>query len=129
MLSVYIFFLAIVWTLATGRLDVLLNLCVFALGLYLILEDYRKALLISVLLISVLIGGFYREGFENQGEENEKELVPKPILKVTDEKEKKEETADLTMIDENGNKTSMKTDKKTNDISSKEKFKIHGNDT
>lgn len=122
MLSVYIFFLAIVWTLATGRLDVLLNLCVFALGLYLILEDYRKALLISVLLISVLIGGFYREGFENQGEENEKELVPKPILKVTDEKEKKEETADLTMVDENGNKTSMKTDKKTNDISSKEKF-------
>jgi hypothetical protein len=89
MLYQFIFFLAVLWTLATKRLDMLLYLCVIALGLYLILENYKFALLISVLVIGIMVGGYDNEGFENQEDSLIDVLKPKPILKIESDKKVK----------------------------------------
>lgn len=85
MLYQFIFFLAILWTLTTGRLDMLLYLSVFALGLFLIFDNYKMALLVSVLLVGMMVGGYNTEGFENPSDAITEQPKPKPIIKIESE--------------------------------------------
>jgi hypothetical protein len=85
MLYQFIFFLAVLWTLTTDRLDMFLNLTIFALGLYLLFDNYKMALLISVLIVGIMVGGYSAEGFENPSDAITEQPKPKPIIKIESE--------------------------------------------
>jgi hypothetical protein len=100
MLYQFIFFLAVLWTLMTRKLDILLYLIVFALGLYILIDDYRMALLISVIMIGTMIGGYENEGFKNpDGSEGSSSLKPKPILEIKDDKPEPAKNKDVDLLE------------------------------
>ena len=89
MLYEYIFLLAILWTLTTNKLEVLLYLCVIALGIYIITNKYELALTLSVIVIGVLQGGFDVEHFTNE-EDAKDATTAKPVIEIKDDKSDKE---------------------------------------
>lgn len=94
MLYEYIFLLAILWTLTTNKLDVLLYLCIIALGIYIITNKYELALTLSVIIIGVMQGGFDVEHFTNE-EDAKKVTTAKPVITIKKD-EKKMDTSDNT---------------------------------